>query len=151
MSEELFPLAVKSTIDKLGFDLAQAEIPPVKFIDLDNAVNTTALLSSQDNALVGELSILEPRPRDPMYQVSFSIGARTVNDPANYDIMTLVGKLKAKFAVNAVLEIRDYSGAAAGPIVGRLTVSQDTIMPQQYDKVSGIRLIAVRAMALRIG
>ncbi|RLA43137.1 MAG: hypothetical protein DRR06_12870, partial [Gammaproteobacteria bacterium] len=91
MSEQNFPVALKSTVDKIGYDLAQAESPAVEFVDLDNVVNTTALLKTDDTALIWSMGLLVPTPRDPLYSVSFHIGARTVNDPANYDIMLLVG------------------------------------------------------------
>ena len=151
MSEEGFPVALKSTIDKIGYDLAQTESPPVQFVDLDNVVNTTELLTSEDTALIWSMSVLAPTPRDPLYSCAFSIGARTVNDPANYDIMLLVGKLKAAFNIGSTIAIFDYTGVTAGPKVGILTVSNVAVMPQEFDKVSGIRMVSLEAKAQRVG
>jgi len=151
MSEQNFPVALKSTIDKLGLDIAQAETPAVKFVDLDNVVNTTQLLKSEDTALAWTMSVLTPTPRDPLYAVSFQIGARTVNDPANYDIMTLVGKLKATFNVDSSVDIHDYTGATAGPKIGVLRISGVTVLPQEFDKVSGLRMISLEGRAQRLG
>ena len=151
MSQESFPVAVKSTLDKLGNDLALAETPPVEFIDLDNVVNTATLLGSDDNALVWSMSVLVPVPSDPLYACSFSIGARTVNDPANYDIMLLVGKLSTVFEEGVIIDIHDYTGAVAGPRIGVLTMTKVTVLPQEYDKVSGIRMVSLEGRLQRLG
>lgn len=151
MSEQNFPVALKSTIDKLGYDLAQAEEPPVAFIDLDNVVNTTALLKTDDTALIWSMSVMVPTPRDPLYAVSFQIGARTVNDPANYDIMLLVGKLKVAFNVGSSVDIFDYTGGTVGSKIGVLLISNVTVLPQEFDKVSGIRMISLEGKVQRLG
>jgi len=151
VSQESFPVAVKSTIDKLGNDIALAETPSVKFIDLDNIVNTANLMESDDNALIWSMSVLVPTPADPLYACSFMIGARTVNDPANYDIMLLVGKLSVVFEEGARIDIRDYTGAVAGPVIGILTITKVTVLPQEYDKVSGIRMVSLEGRVQRLG
>lgn len=151
MSEELFAVALKSTVDKIGYDLAQAEVPPIPFIDLDNVVNTAELLTSEQNAYVWNMAILAAVPKDPLYSCMFTVGARTINDPANYDIMKLVGKLKVAFNVGSSLDIKDYTGAVAGDKIGVLTVARVAVLPQEFDKVSGIRLISLEAKAVRIG
>ena len=97
------------------------------------------------------MSVLVPTPRDPLYAVSFQIGARTVNDPANYDIMLLVGKLKEVFNVGASVSIHDYTGASAGPKIGAMLISEVTVLPQEFDKVSGIRMISLEGRAHRLG
>lgn len=150
MSQESFPVALKSTVDKLGWGLALAETPAVKFVDLDNVVNTAALFESNDTAMIWSMAVLVPTPSDPLYACSFTIGARTVNDAANYDIMLLVGKLGNVFQEGVIIGIHDYTGAAAGPRIGVLTVTKVTVLPQEYDKVSGIRMISVEARAQRL-
>lgn len=151
MSEQTFPMALKSTIDKIGFDLGQAESSSLSFIDLDNVVNTTKLLQSVDSAYVWSMALLAPAPRDPLYVCSFMIGARTVNDPANYDIMLLVGKLKEYFSVDSSVDIQDFTGETPGPKLGVLTITGVTVMPQEYDKVSGIRMVSLQGRAQRFG
>lgn len=151
MSQESFPVALKSTIDKLGWDIALAETPAVKFVDLDNVVNTATLFESDDTALIWSMSVLVPTPQDPLYACSFNIGARTVNDPANYDIMLLVGKLGDVFQEGALIDVHDYTGTVAGPKMGVLTITKVTVLPQEYDKVSGIRMISLEARVQRIG
>jgi hypothetical protein len=151
MSEETFLVALKSTLDKVGNDLALAQTPPVTFVDLLNVVNTQALFESEDDALVWEFMTLQESPRDPLYQAHFDIGARTVNDPANYDILTLVGQVKTVLPYGQRIEIRDYSGLTQGPVVGIINVISVAVMEQTYDKVSGIRMITVIAKATRLG
>lgn len=151
MSQESFPVALKSTIDKIGWGLALAETPPVEFVDLDNVVNTAKLFESNDTALVWSMAVLVPTPSDPLYAGSFTIGARTVNDPANYDIMLLVGKLGEQLQEGARVDLHDYTGVTAGPLLGILTVTKVTVLPQEYDKVSGIRMVSVEFRAQRLG
>lgn len=149
MSEETFLVAVKSTIDKMVNDMALAEVPAVSYADLDNVVNTAALFESDDDALVWEMLNMDARPQDPLYLLSFNVGARTVNDPANYDMMKLVGKVKAAFAEKNDIPVFDYSGATVGPKLGFLYIVDVGINPQEFDKVSGVRLATVVARAAR--
>jgi len=151
MSQENFPVALKSTIDKLGNDLAQAEVPPVEFIDLDDVVNTANLLGSDNTALLWSMSVLVPTPSDPLYACSFSVGARTVNDPGNYDIMLLVGKLSSVFQEGSLIDVHDYTEALAGPRIGVLSITKVTVLPQEYDKVSGIRMVSLEGRVQRLG
>lgn len=150
MLEEDFLLAFKSTIDKLGYDLAQSQSPSVRFVDLDNTVRTKELFDSEDDGLVWEMLSLSESPIDPLYTATFNIGARTVNDPANYDILALAGKVKAIFKTGASLAIYDYSGPVAGPKGGALIPISVSVMAQQYERVSGIRMLTVVAKAQRI-
>jgi len=133
MSEATFLLALKSTIDFLGTSIAQAQVPAVKFVDLGNQVNTQTLFASESDAIVWEFMTLQEAPQDPLYRVHFNIGARTVNDPGNYDILSLVGQVKVAFPVDSRINIFDYSGAVVGPLLGILNVSSISVMEQAYD------------------
>jgi len=108
MSQELFLLAIKSTIDKLAGELATTE--GLSLIDLDNTVEMQELFSSEDNAVVWEYGTLAAEPRDPLYMLTFNIGARTVKDSANYNILSLTGKVQELFKVCSRIEVKDYSG-----------------------------------------
>lgn len=149
MLVEDFLRAFKSTIDKLGMDLGNSLAPSIGLIDLDNTVKAQVMFDSPDDFLVWELLTFDDTPGDPLYSASFNIGARTVNDPYNYDILSLTGKVKAKFPLGAGIEIYDYSGAIASSKGGMLTPVNVAVMPQQYEKVSGIRMITVTVKAQR--
>jgi len=151
MSEQLFLKALKSTIDKIGYDLGQLEAPPISFIDLDNTVNVEELLQSEETALVWELTGFSASPKDPLYRCHLSVGARTVNDPANYEILDLTGTLIESFSVGTIIDIKDYTGTVAGAKLGVLSITSSVVTPQQFDKVSGIRLTSFNAVAARFG
>lgn len=147
--KELFLVAVKSTLDKLGNDLALSQVTPTKFVDLDDATAVEAVLTSTEDAILWELSSFDVAPVDPLYRVEFNIGARTTNDPANYNILKLAGKVREVFQIGSKIEIRDYSGDTASSPLGFLFVTFIAVNPQVYDRVSGIRMISVSAKAQR--
>jgi len=150
MLEEDFLKALKSTVDKLGIDLGNEQSPPVGFVDLDNTVKAQAMFDSDDDYLVWELLTLDDNPGDPLYTATFNIGARTVNDPYNYDILTLAGKIKKIFSIGASIDIYDYSGLTAGAKGGSMMPISVAVMAQQYERVSGVRMVTIIAKAQRL-
>lgn len=148
---ERFLVAIKSTLDKLGNDLALAQPTPTKFVDLDDSTAVEAVMSSTDNAIIWELSGFDDNPQDPLYSVVFNIGARTSNDAANYSILTLVGKVREVFPIGAKLEVRDYSDMVMSDVQGFLFITMINVNPQMYDRTSGIRMVTVSARAQRYG
>ena len=144
-----FTTALKSTLDKKGFDLAAAE--GLTLVDLDDLVTTSELFHTNRNALVWEFSGISPDPAHPLYGFHFKMGARTVSDAANYNILRLVDDLSAAFEVGTRHEIHDLSGAVAGPLVGTMFVTDIRVDPQMYDKDSGIRMVSVSGKCIRLG
>lgn len=144
-----FTTAFKSTIDKVGYDLATAE--GVSFVDMDDISKSEALLSSSRNALVWEFLSIGPSPVDPLYSFAFRIGARTVSDSANYNILRLVDSIREVFPERTKHDIQDFSGASAGPVVGYMYTTGIVVDPQMYDKASGIRYALVTGKAVRSG
>ena len=149
MLEQDFLKAFKSTVDKIGYDLGQTQSPQLGFIDLDNTVKAQAMFDSEDDFLIWEMLTLTDDPMDPLYTATFNIGARTVNDPANYDILTLAGKVKAVFKIGQKIDIFDYTGAVASAKGGFMVPIDVSVMTQQYERVSGVRMITITAKAQR--
>jgi len=144
-----FTTALKSTLDKKGFDLAATEGLPL--VDLDDLVTTSELFHTNRNALVWEFSGIAPEPVDPLYGFHFKMGARTVSDAANYNILRLVDDLASVFEVGARYEVHDLTGAVAGPLVGTMYITDIRVDPQMYDKDSGIRMVSVAGKCIRLG
>lgn len=146
-----FLLYVKSTIDKFGSDLAVA-LNVSKKVDLDDIVNTKELLASDDTAIVWEVTMLNDAPIDPLYDLVFSMGVKVTGDPSNYNMMKLLSSVQNLFPQGGNLLIFDYSGDVAGTVQqGDMTIADVRVDPQQFDRVSGIRLITVRAKVVRGG
>lgn len=146
-----FLLYVKSTIDKFGSDLAAA-LSVTKKVDLDDIVNTTELLASEDTAIVWEVTTLNDAPVDPLYDLIFSMGVKVTGDPSNYNMMKLLSSVHNLFPQGSNHLIFDYSGDVAGTDQkGDFTVVDVRVDPQQFDRVSGIRLVSIRAKAVRGG
>ena len=151
MAMDDFLLYVKSTIDKFGSDLATT-LGVSKKVDLDDIVNTKELLSGDDTAIVWEITMLNDAPMDPLYDLMFSMGVKVTGDPSNYNMMTLLSSVQNLFPQGANLKIFDYSQDVAGTDQkGDMTVSDVRVDPQQFDRVSGIRLISVHAKVVRGG
>ena len=149
-----FALHVKSTIDKLGVDLADSYSgtrPEIKFIDMDNMVNQAEDWGSDNAAFVWELETLVESPRDPLYAFSFNIGVKTTLDPGNYDLLDLMGEVASLFAVGDTIDVMDYSGLVLPTNrEGYLVVTSSYVNPQQFDKSSGVRLVSVSGRAQRV-
>jgi len=141
-----FASSFKSTIDKKGNDLA--DTLGLKLIDLDDITASNDLMHGTRDALVWEFLGLNTSPTEPLYEFGFKIGARTVNDAANYGILGIVDKVRELFPVNSRHSIRNYTGAVAGPESGYLLVSDVSIDPQMYDKNSGIRMAVITGRAV---
>ena len=149
MSETAFLVAIKSTLDKLANGLAEAQIPPIGYVDLDDATAVENVMASTNDAIIWEMGGISEAPRDPLYHLTFSMGARTFNDPSNYNILRLTGLIRSHIPVHLSLDIKDYSGVTATASVGTLRIISVDVNPQLYDKTSGIRLISITATAQR--
>jgi len=149
MSREDFTLALKSTIDKMGVDLA-GTLGVADFLDLDDVVNASTVLQGETDAIVWLFSTLDENPVDPLYTVIFSVGAKTTSDASNYDMMQFISKVQATFKKKSTFKIYDYSGAAPDATLrGTMTVIQSGVEAQEYDKESGYRFVSIVAQVVR--
>jgi len=146
-----FVSIVKSTIDKAGVDIATVYGQGVKFVDLNDMVNTQAMLASDDSAIVWELLTLEEDPIDPLWLMRFGIGAKTTADPGNYGLTDLLDAVHTKITKNGRMDLIDYSPTGDGVTKqGDMYFTDVSVDPQLYDKQSGIRLISIVARAVRV-
>lgn len=144
-----FELYLKSTLDRLAFEIAQ-ELEVEDMADLDDTVNLASILSNDRPAIVWQLTTLDPAPRDPLYMVQFGIGAKTTSDPSNYKMMRLVSAMQHRFDIGTPITIRDYSGILPpSEVQGHLLVTNLSLAPQEFDNESGIRLYTVMGRAMR--
>lgn len=141
-------LAIKSTMDKKIKELADSL--SVEYLDLDDTTRTVEVLGTKDSALILEYGTFCEDPRDPLYRGNVHIGARTADDPANYEILALVGKVSALFPQGERILLHDESEVSQGPLVGILTPGESEALPQTYDLLSGFRLVNVPFKAQRL-
>lgn len=144
-------MSLKSTIDKIGSDIATAIDPDLDFVNIDDPVNTEQILASDEDALIWQILHMGEEPRDPMYSVEFGIGAKTSADAGNYDMMGILDAIGDHLYEGAEFPVKDYSGATASAQNGYLYISGVVVDPQQFDRVSGIRFMSVSARALSYG
>jgi hypothetical protein len=147
-NKESFLLALKSTIDKI-VHTKSVEIA-VGCTDLDDNTQTPKLFSTENSALLLEFGSLVDDPRDPLYSGNFHVGARTVDDPANYEILELVGVVSSLFVPGVRIEIREEFDLVEGPLVGVLTPTEIDVLQQNYDLMSNMRLVNVSFKAQRL-
>ena len=144
-----FLLALKSTIDKVGHDLAQT-LGPYEFIDIDDTVNVSEKLSGDDPALLWSLSRFVEAPRDPLYSLVFEVGVKTVADPARYQQMDILGEVSGIFYTNRNIDVVDYSKAPLNTsVLGYLFITRSSVNNQQFDNQAGVRLVSIEAVAQR--
>lgn len=141
---------VKSTIDRMGFSIAQAYGSGTHFIDLDDTAADQASVTSGGKAIVWVLDTLEPSPRDPLFTLMFSIGARTLDDPGRYTMADLLDAVGSAFTQGGTYPIYDYTPGGDGATKrGDFTVVSMNTDPQMFDKQSGLRMITIVAKAVR--
>ncbi len=144
-----FTLAIKSTIDKAGTDLA-ASLGVAKFVDLDDPVNMAEAMASTDDVIVWRFVTLDEDPIDPLYSIIFAIGAKTSIDPSSYDLLSFVSKTKKTFAVSEGMDIYDWSGAAVPTEkLGVISFIESGVDTQMFDKESGVRMVTVAGRVQR--
>lgn len=144
----LFPLYVKSTIDFIASSLALAN--SYEFFDLDAAAWESELVKSQNPAMAWALSTVSEHPIDPLWQVSFDIGAKVGEDPAQYTSLEIVSIILGKFFRGNSIPIMNYSQAGSpSKVEGSLIVTSANAIPSQFDKTTGLRIVRVEARAIR--
>lgn len=143
---------VKSTIDKTMNDLVASlsgSYAGLKGVDVDNLVETDEIFKSEDPVLLWQFQTLTGQPRDPLYRVTFLVGAKTVSDAANYQLMSLSNELRKAFEVQERIEVGDYSGATAITNTGYFNIVDNSLAPQQYEHMSGVRFFTITAVGAR--
>lgn len=142
-------LAVKSTIDKIGNDLA-ATLSIPHFIDLDDVERSSNILAGTDSAVVWKLMFLDEEPRDPMYNLSFMIGVKTSEDPASYDLLGFISAVKETFPIGDSIPIMDWSTNVTPTVkLGSAYITVSGVEPQVTERASGVRLLSMEARVLR--
>ncbi len=155
MDEELFLIALKSTLDKVMMDLRaelSAEYPTLQAVEVDDLAQTDAAQKSAEPALIWSFGSLQPAPRPPLYRAEFMVGAKTTADGANYQLTALLSKVRQKFAHGHTIVLFDYSGSVADPTeAGFLNIGANEVAQQEFDRQSGLRYAVVRANAVAYG
>lgn len=143
---------VKSTLDKAMTDAVTAlssTYPTLKGVEVDNLMQTDEVMKGTSPALLWQLLTVAPHPRDPLYRVEFLIGVKTVSDAGNYLMSALMAELGERFPVGGSLAVGDYSGSTAVTNTGYIVFGSMTMVPQQYDHMSGYRFYSMVAVGAR--
>ena len=150
MSHASFSVALKSTIDYLAKQLADARGLP--FLDLASAEFDTTVIESDQPAICWDFASIDEAPRDPMWSASFDIGAMTMLDPSQYISLDITGSVSDAFKVGESYEIRDYSGDTLSEVVeGKFYVVSCGLAPVQQDHATNVRFVSVSVRAVRYG
>lgn len=143
-----FELALKSTLDKIILDLAATH--GYQYLDLDGAYLMSDVMESDAAALAWSLSHLIENPRAPFWHAEFEVGGKTSNDPAQYISVGIISLITSVFAVGNQIDIMDYSGPTPPTLkLGYLLVSAAGMVPAQFDRISGLRLMQIQAQVFQ--
>jgi hypothetical protein len=148
MSQDTFLVCIKSAVDKLCNQMA-VDLG-IKFLDTDDTTQTSKIFNSSDNALLFEFGTLQPDPQDPIYVGHFNVGARTVTDPGNYEILKLVGLVSGIFPKGERILIHDSYLPVETGLIGVLVPGDVEVISQQYDILAGVRMVHVTFRAQRL-
>lgn len=149
MSEAEFVVAVKSTIDKIGKDLATS-LGIAHYVDLDDTVNVSGILTGNDTAVVCRFLSIDEAPLDPMYRAMFMVGIKTTNDAANYILLDFMSKVKQTFRIGTDLSVMNWSTAIAPTQrLGSLLITESGVDDQVMDRESGVRFLVLSAAVVR--
>lgn len=145
-----FYLSVKSTLDRLAVDVANSL--GISFVELDDTVNVESKLSSPDDLVVYQLIGMDEDPQDPLWSINFAVGAKTVTDPANYDLAAILSAIKQVFKKGETFQVLDYSGTVA-PTQSRgyIHITATAVDPQMFEGASGLRMLRVSAAGVNYG
>lgn len=148
MSQAFFPLYVKSTISALCQALA-TELGAER-VDLDDLVNVEEILTSKKACILHEMNVCRPTP-DPMWQVSFNVGAKTSDDPGSYQLIEYYARVQELFSPRTSFDVFDYSVAEGEEPVrkGWMLVVEGQGGAQQLTERSGIRLVTISLRGAR--
>jgi hypothetical protein len=143
-----FPLALKSTLDKLLVDLATAN--GYDAFDLDGSYMVPEKTESESPAIVWSIPSPSPMPRDPFYHLQFEVGARTANDESQYLGMKITSLLGQVLAVGESFYVMDYSTLVAPTVtLGDIFITSNIPTPPEFDRISSIRAIQITAAVQR--
>lgn len=137
--------AVKTTVDKLAHDL-RVDLPGVAIGQVDDSANFESILSNAPPAILYQISKLSGRA--PKFSVTFLIGAKTTDDGNNFELTKMVDAMNDKFFSGARFDLHDYSGDTASGRLGAMMLTDVDVLPQQFDKQSGIRMLSCSAKVL---
>lgn len=140
---------VKSTVDKIVRDAVElGGLDQVRVASVDDTADFETVLQSAEDAVLYQVVRLSPHPRAPKFDLTFNVGAKTTDDGNNFDMAKILGALGDSFKIDARFDLRDYSGEVASDRRGAMLITRADVMPQTFDKQSGIRLMSCRAAVL---
>lgn len=141
---------VKSTVDKVVRDAVAAGglTAKVNVASVDDTADFESVLQDAKDAVLYQVARLSPDPRAPKFELTFNVGAKTTDDGGSFDMSKILGALGVTFFIGARHSLHDYSGAVASEQRGALLITHADVMPQQFDKQSGIRMMSCRAAVI---
>lgn len=157
---ESFEVVMKSTLDRLCYNLTaalvatgDAELANLVSGQLDNLVGADEFKKSMNPALVWEINNFSQHPRDPLYSLKFSVGAKTVKDDDNYIASKIASALSNFFRQDANFFIFDYTGTVAPdtslPNSGSIFITHVSSAGILFAENAGLKMLDVEAKVIR--
>lgn len=139
---------IKSTMDKIGVDLAQVILSPTAVaLDLDDSEDVRRKLGDQKNSAVVWRILDFSNSRVPtLNSLAVGFAASVADDSSNMSTMSLAGTIYDRFCVGKQIEIRDYTGSVEGGLKGHWGITSIDTNPQVDDGNRGYRFIVIEGM-----
>lgn len=143
-----FDLSLKTTIDKLLFDLAT--LHGYGFFDLDGVYQSASKVADTAPAICWTFLSSLNSAKDPRGSLVFEAGAKTTADLSQYLSLEVASRVKDFFSENEDFEVKDYRGVDAGTeVLGRVFIKSAMLVPPVFDAASGFRMVNLEAQVLR--
>lgn len=148
-----FHTVVSATLKHAIFVTAKSVTGLNEVVNLDDAAIAEKALRNRHNALVYESPSLRQDPRDPMWTIQFSVGAKTVDDSYGLELGRLVAELSDVFGENQTIELFNWDDET---VDGRPSQKQGEMYVVDVEMDDGVvepsatlRVLRVTARAIR--
>lgn len=144
--DENFLLWLKSTIDKLGVDLA-GDLGFSKFLDIDDRSDyATTLVEGNNDAVIWRVMDYSETHVRGRWAFTFVIGTSLHTDVNNTKAMRASSIISQQFRAGCTLDIKDYTGAVESERKGLMSIIQNSVDPALSDGMQGFRWSAITAL-----
>jgi len=143
-----FLLKLKSTIDKLGFDIA-SDLEMTEFLDIDDREDySEKVIEGKKDAVLWRIISYDPINHDSLKSLLFVVGISIHSDTNNTKALQSAGVIAEVFKKGCTYPVLDYAVDSGAPIVkvGTMSIFRNSVDEGVQTGISGFRWVTIRAI-----
>jgi hypothetical protein len=151
-TQKTFLLQLKSTIDKMGVDIA-AQLEMTQFLDVDDREDyVSKIIEGKEDALIWRIISFDPHNHDKLYKLLFIVGVSIHADTNNTKALQSAGVIADIFKKGCSYDINDYAVALGMPTpkVGTISILTNGVDESINTGIQGFKFVTVRAMVAQL-